>query len=96
MATYQILRWQEIPSVVEARDETGVKKHQLSNKFQVLIDEAAMRRNLAGSDAYLDQWNKTKPESSPGAAADVLARVAAEIESQFGQIREEALKKSPA
>ncbi len=93
MATYQILRWQEIPSVVEARDENGIKKHQLSNKFQALIDEAAMRRNLAGTDAYLEHWNKTKTESSPGSATEVLARVTQEIESRFMLIRDEALKK---
>ena len=46
MATYQILYWQEIPSLVEARDSDGVKKVQLSDKFQSLIDEAAMRRDL--------------------------------------------------
>ena len=42
MARVQILRWQEIPSLVEARDSDGVKKIQLSDKFQALIDEAAM------------------------------------------------------
>ena len=46
MATYQVLYWQEIPSLVEARDNDGVKKIQLSDKFQALIDEAAMRRDL--------------------------------------------------
>lgn len=79
MATYQILRWQEIPSVVEARDEKGVKKQQLSQKFQALIDEAAMRRKLAGTDAYLEQWNKTEPESSTGTAIEVLAQVSQDI-----------------
>ncbi|MBM3732027.1 MAG: hypothetical protein FJW24_00950 [Acidimicrobiia bacterium] len=94
MATYQILRWQEIPSVVEARDEKGVKKQQLSQKFQALIDEAAMRRKLAGTDAYLEQWNKTEPESSTGTAIEVLAQVSQDIESRFMLIRDEALKKT--
>ena len=58
MAKVQILRWQEIPSVVEVRDGSEVKKIQLSDKFQALIDEAAMRRKLAGTDAYLEEWNK--------------------------------------
>lgn len=93
MATYQILRWQEIPSVVEARDENGVKKQQLSQKFQALIDEAAMRRELAGTDAYLEQWNKAKSENRPGTATEVLAAVVKEVESKFMIIREEALNK---
>ena len=58
MATYQVLYWQEIPSLVEARDSDGVKKIQLSDKFQALIDEAAMRRDFAGTDAYIEEWNK--------------------------------------
>ena len=37
MATYQILYWQEIPSLIEARDDGGVKKIQLNSKFQALI-----------------------------------------------------------
>ena len=92
MAKVQILRWQEIPSMVEARDEGGAKKIQLSEKFQALIDEAAMRRKLAGTDAYLEEWNKSKPEDRDGAAADVVKQVADEIESRFIEIRDAALK----
>lgn len=80
--------------MVEARDEKGVKKQQLSQKFQALIDEAAMRRKLAGTDAYLEQWNKTEPESSTGTAIEVLAQVSQDIESRFMLIRDEALKKT--
>jgi hypothetical protein len=92
VAKVQILRWQEIPSMVEARDEGGAKKIQLSEKFQALIDEAAMRRKLAGTDAYLEEWNKSKPEERDGAAADVVKQVADEIESRFIEIRDAALK----
>jgi hypothetical protein len=92
VAKVQILRWQEIPSMVEARDEGGAKKIQLSEKFQALIDEAAMRRKLAGTDAYLEEWNKSKPEERDGAAADVVKQVADEIESKFIEIRDAALK----
>jgi hypothetical protein len=92
MATYQILCWQEIPSVVEARDAAGVHKEQLSQKFQVLIDQAAMERKLAGTDAYLEQWNKTAKEERPGTAYDVAKQVADELESRFLKIKAEALK----
>lgn len=92
MATYQILCWQEIPSVVEARDDQGVHKEQLSQKFQVLIDQAAMERKLAGTDAYLEQWNKTPKAERPGSASDVAKQVADELESRFLKIKAEALK----
>jgi hypothetical protein len=92
VAKVQVLRWQEIPSMVEARDESGAMKVQLSDKFQALIDEAAMRRKLAGTDAYLEEWNKSKVEERDGAAADVVKQVADEIEARFIEIRDAALK----
>lgn len=57
MARYQILYWKEVPSVVEARDETGTVKLQLGDRFQGLIDAVAMRLGLAGTEEYLDQWD---------------------------------------
>ena len=94
MATYQIVYWQEIPSLVDARDEQGVHKEQLSQQFQVLIDHAAMMRKLAGTDAYLDQWSKGKAETRPGSARDVAKQVAAEFESRYAEIKDQAIKKS--
>ena len=38
MAKVQILYWEDIPSVVEARDENGVHKELLSERFQEVID----------------------------------------------------------
>jgi len=92
MATYRIMRWQEIPSAVEVRDESGVSKQQLSNRFQVLIDHAAMRRGLSDSDAYMEQWNMSEAETRPGSAAEVLAQLIAEIEEAFLQFRDNVNK----
>ena len=92
MAKIQILRWQEIPSVVEVRDGSDVKKIQLSSKFQALIDEAAMRRELAGTDAYLEEWNKSAVEERDGDAASVVQKVADELEERFPEFRDQVLK----
>ena len=92
MAKVQILRWQEIPSVVEVRDGSDVKKIQLSQKFQALIDEVAMREELAGTDAYLEEWNKSAVEERDGDAATVVQKVADEIEERFADIRDAVLK----
>ena len=94
MATYQVLYWQEIPSLVEARDNDGVKKIQLSDKFQALIDEAAMRRDFAGTDAYIEEWNKGPKAEKDGSAAAVVQEIADEIEARFAEIRDDALAKS--
>ena len=94
MATYHVLYWQEIPSLVEARDSDGVKKIQLSDKFQALIDESAMRRDFAGTDAYIEEWNKGPKAEQDGSAAAVVQEVADGIEARFAEIRDDALAKS--
>ena len=91
MATYRLMRWQEIPTMVEARGEGKVHKVQLSGRFQELIDQVAMRQGLAGSDAYLDRWHRSAPQELAGSAFDVATAVAAEIEARFEQVRAEAL-----
>ena len=71
MATVQIMYWQEIPSIVEAKDDSGTHKEQLSERYQALIDFAAMKRKLDGSDDYLMQWHKEAAGERDGSAADV-------------------------
>ncbi len=51
-----------------------------------------MRRKLAGTDAYLEEWNKSAAVERDGAAVDVVRQVADELESRFAEIRDEALK----
>lgn len=88
MAEYCIMYWQEIPSVVQARDADGKAKRELSQKFQELIDMAAMRRGLAGSDEYLTSWKRGKWEEREGSAEDVVVAVEGEIEAQYDAFRQ--------
>jgi Virulence factor len=91
VAKYQVLYWKDIPSVVEASDGTGTAKVQLSDRFQVLIDAVAMRLGLAGTDAYLDQWEHGDEQERPGSPGDVAKAVAQELEAQFADFRERGL-----
>ena len=93
MANYSILYWQDIPSVVEARDENGIHKLQLDRKFQELIDAVAMRKGLAGTDAYLEEWRRGKRVARDGSAEQVANAVKAELEAEFRTIRAAALGK---
>ena len=86
MAKYTILNWQDLPSLVEASDDEGTHKIQLSQRFQALIDHVAMESGLMGSDAYLDGWNKTDAQEREGEAKDVAKAVVEEIEAQFSGI----------
>ena len=91
MAKYSILYWQDIPSMVEARDETGVHKLELDQKFQVLIDAVAMRKGMAGTDTYLEEWRRGRRVERGGTAEDVARAVKAELEADFRAIRAAAL-----
>jgi len=86
MAKYTVLNWQDLPSLVEATDEDGTHKIQLSQRFQALIDHVAMESGLMGSDAYLDAWNKTDVQEREGKAEDVAKAIAEEVEAQFSDI----------
>ena len=93
MARVTILYWQEIPSVVEARDRSGRHKIELSQRFQELIDLVAMKKKLAGTDEYLIQWNKGEPKEQAGDPETVAKAVAEEIEGRYVAIRAEELAK---
>ena len=94
MAKVTILYWQDIPSVVEARDTEGIHKELLSERFQELIDLIAMKKKLAGTDDYLMQWTKGKPYQVEGSAKEVAASVKEELEARYKEIRKEELTKA--
>jgi hypothetical protein len=83
MARYRILHWKDIPSLVEATDGERTVQHQLSQRFQDLIDAVAMRLGAAGSEAYLEGWERGPETERPGGPERVVAEVAAELESGF-------------
>jgi len=53
MATYKVLYWQDIPSLIEAEDAGEMAKVPMGPEFEELIDAKAMEQGLIGSDAYL-------------------------------------------
>jgi Virulence factor len=79
MTRVQVLFWQEIPSVVRA----GEAKRQLPEWFQQEIDRVAMEQGLAGSDAYLEQWEWRDLGERDGADADVAEQVEAELVARY-------------
>jgi cvfA/B/C family virulence factor len=83
MAEYRVTRWAEIPSLVTARDPSGgTAKVELPQRFQEAIDDAAMRRGLAGSDAYLEQWRHDEWREVDGSADEVAGRIADELDRE--------------
>ena len=67
MTEYQITFWREFPSMVVAREgRSNRHKVQLPARFQVAIDEAAMRAGATGTDEYLDGWLRTDWQEQAG------------------------------
>ena len=50
------------------------------DRFQIAIDDAAMRAGLAGTDAYLSEWRKSEWQEREGTPQEVADAVAAELE----------------
>ncbi len=91
MAQYRITYWKDIPSQVEAFDGTARVRRLLSDRFQELIDAAAMRQGLIGTAAYLEAWRVGPVLPREGSPGEVAAAVAAELDAQFEEIRSTTL-----
>ena len=66
-------------------------KVELPARFQVAIDEAAMRAGVTGTDAYLDGWTRSDWQTQDGSPAEVAQAVAAQLENEFPPERIRAL-----
>ncbi len=93
MTKVTVLFWEDIPSVVEARDGVNMHKELLSEQFQALIDQVAMKKNMAGTDEYLMQWRKSRPKVVEGSPQEAARAVAEDYESRFKEIRRAELDK---
>ncbi len=91
MTKLTALCWQEIPSVVEAKEGSAKHKIELTLRFQELIDLIAMKRKLDGSDEYLMQWNKAKQPDSLDDPETAAKKLAAEIEANYEKIKSDSI-----
>jgi hypothetical protein len=80
---YQVTYWRQLPSLVVARERDQVAKAPLAPRFQGAIDEAAMRLGDIGSEDYLAGWRRGDWTVAEGEPAEVVGRVAAELEEAW-------------
>lgn len=78
-----MIRWKDIPSLVEADGAEGLVRVPLSARFQELIDALAMRDGATETEAYLEGWGQDADAERDGSAQEVAAAVAAELEAGF-------------
>ena len=88
-----ILSWQDIPTVIEARDKNGIEKVELSKRFSELIDLVAMKKGIVGTDDYLQNWKKKKLSSTNKTAKQVVLEMSEYFEGKYEEIKSNALKK---
>lgn len=70
-----VIWWQDIPAQVSARVGRETVRQELSPRFQRAIDAVAMRTGMAGTDAYLEQWDRRTRPCGPDLQAEVDAEV---------------------
>lgn len=76
MPELTIIYWRDIPAQVTATDGTRSVRAALDDRFQLAIDEAAMRAGLAGSDDYLAEWRRDTRACGDNLGQEVADEVA--------------------
>lgn len=77
-----VIWWRDIPAQVVARDGARTVRAALPGRFQAAIDRAAMRAGVAGSDAYLELWERRSRPCDADLDAAVHTEVA-ELDRRF-------------
>ena len=86
MAKLTTVFWRDIPAQVIAKERRETAKIVLTERFAEAIDKAAMRAQMAGTDAYLEQWRREEIKCGKDLQAAV-DKAAAELESEFDDAR---------
>lgn len=86
MAKLTTVYWRDIPAQVIARQRRETAKTVLSERFAEAIDKAAMRAQMAGTDAYLEQWRREESNCGNDLQAAV-DKASAELEQAFDDER---------
>ena len=82
MAKKTIIFWPDIPSQFVVKEGRTKAKSQLSKRFMVAIDRAAMRAGRQGSEEYLEDWRR-QIETCQGDLQTIADTTAEELETSF-------------
>ncbi|WP_420641555.1 virulence factor [Candidatus Leptofilum sp.] len=79
----QIIYWRDIPAQVKARAGRQRLSRPLSKRFEVAIDEAAMRAGITDSDGYLAEWRNGEWQEQEGNPETILTTLVDELETAY-------------
>ena len=86
MAKLIVISWRDVPAQVLVKLGRETAKVQLSHRFQVAVDRAAMRAGKASSGDYLADWKRSEPRRC---GDDIRAEAEAEaqrIEARYSDV----------
>ena len=93
MAKLTTIYWRDIPAQVIGQQGRTRHKQELSKRFSVAIDRAAMRAGRGSSKAYLDDWRRASRPCESDVEQAVIDEVA-KLEAQFPDELLEAVVKA--
>ena len=82
MVKKTIIFWRDIPAQIVVKEGRTKVKSQLSKRFMVAIDRAAMRAGRQGSEEYLEDWRR-QIETCKGDLQTIADMTAEELETSF-------------
>ena len=84
--------WRDIPSPVIYKLGREKYKKQLTPKFEIAIDRAAMRAGKGSSDAYMSEWRR-ETVAMQGDPQELVDNLVNELENQFtDEVLEKTIK----
>jgi len=87
MPQVTVVYWRDIPAQVIVGQGRKCARRQLSERFELAIDRAALLAGKLDTDDYLAEWHKTPPFEVAGEATAIAANEAERIETEFGEDR---------
>lgn len=81
-AELTVIRWRDIPAQVVVKRGRESARRELSPRFQVAIDRAAMYAGLFGTDEYLNEWARDSRSCGDDLEAEAEAE-AKRLEAEF-------------
>lgn len=83
MSDASIIYWRDIPTqIVVGRGRKAIK-HQLSDRFMVAVDKAAMTAGKTDTEAYLADWRKSPHPLENEDIGTALTQLAKELEASY-------------
>ena len=82
MAELITIMWRDIPAQITAKEGRRKVSIQLSDRFQIAIDQAAVNAGKKTTDNYLGEWHRTSVTCSSDLAAEA-EEAASHLEDKF-------------